>query len=96
MPKLLRPKNRDGIERFSRLGSARAAAAFDLSCLTADFYRNPYPWYHALREHAPAKILNDGSLFLSRFEDCRSIYANSHLFSSDKKIEFALFAVDEK
>lgn len=89
MPKLLSPKNRDGIERFSRLGSARAAAAFDLSSLTPDFYRNPYPWYHALREHAPTKMLVDGSLFLSRFEDCRAVYSNSQLFSSDKKIEFA-------
>lgn len=89
MAKIFTPKNRDGIERFSRLSSARAAAAFDLSSLTPEFYRNPYPWYHALREYSPAKILADGSLFLSRYEDCRSVYSNSTLFSSDKKIEFA-------
>lgn len=89
MPKILNPKNRDGIERFSRLGSARAAAAFDLVSLPPEFYRNPYPWYHALREHSPAKVLPDGSVFLSRYEDCRAVYSNSTLFSSDKKIEFA-------
>ena len=81
-------KNRDGMERFSRAASARAAATFDLANLSPDFYRNPYPWYHALREQSPVKLLPDGSLFLSRFEDCRRVYADSQLFSSDKKIEF--------
>ena len=28
---------------------------FDLSALTPDFYRDPYPWYHALRELQPVK-----------------------------------------
>ena len=29
------------------------AAAFDLAHLPKDYYANPYPYYRALREHAP-------------------------------------------
>ncbi|OAH44657.1 cytochrome [Sphingobium yanoikuyae] len=63
-------------------------ASFDLCALPPDFYRNPYPYYRALRDHAPAKQLPDGSYFLTRFADLEWIYRNPKLFSSDKKKEF--------
>ena len=40
------------------------AQQFDLRHLSPDFYRNPYSYYHALREHEPVKKMPDGSYFL--------------------------------
>ena len=70
-------------------GRAQAALAFDLRRLPADFYANPYPTYHALREHAPVHRLPDGGYFLSRYADCVAVYKDSAAYSSDKKREFA-------
>jgi len=42
-----------------------------------------------LREHAPVKLLPNGSYFLTRYDDLVSAYKNTKLFSSDKKKEFA-------
>src|SRR5205807_1074866 len=40
--------------RFADPTRARQVAeAFDVRQLPADYYVNPYPYYHALREHAP-------------------------------------------
>ena len=70
-------------------GTARqAAASFDLKELPEDFYSNPFPYYHALREHAPVKQLPDGGYFLTRYSDVDFVYKNPKLFSSDKKKEF--------
>ena len=65
------------------------AAAFDLTQLPADFYVNPYPYYRALREHAPVKRMRDGSWFLTRYNDIVAVYRDPKAFSSDKKTEFA-------
>jgi cytochrome P450 len=65
-----------------------AAAAFDLAHLPADFYADPYPYYHALREHAPVKAMPDGSWFLTRYDDILPVYRDPKAFSSDKKKEF--------
>jgi len=65
------------------------AADFDLEKLTDEFYADPYPTYRALREHAPVKLLPNGSYFLTRYDDLVSAYKNTKLFSSDKKKEFA-------
>jgi cytochrome P450 len=65
------------------------AADFDLEKLTDEFYADPYPTYRALREHAPVKLLPNGSYFLTRYDDLVSAYKNTRLFSSDKKKEFA-------
>jgi cytochrome P450 len=64
------------------------ADSFQLNRLTAAFYANPYPIYAALRHAAPRKILADGSLFLSTYDDVRAIYADNKSFISDKKQEF--------
>src|SRR6202795_4192338 len=65
------------------------AAGFDLEKLTGEFYADPYPTYRALREHAPVKLLPNGSYFLTRYDDLVSAYKNTKIFSSDKKKEFA-------
>jgi cytochrome P450 len=62
---------------------------FDIERLTPEFVANPYPTYRALREHAPIKLLPNGSYFLTRYDDLVGIYKSTKLFSSDKKKEFA-------
>jgi cytochrome P450 len=75
--------------RFADTDSQRLAAlAFDLRQLPPDYFANPYPYYHALRTHAPVHRLPDGGYFLSRYADCVGVYKNEALFSSDKKREF--------
>ncbi len=64
------------------------AEQFELNQLAADFYQDPYPTYAALRQYCPRKRLADGSLFLSRYDDVRAVYADNKTFVSDKKQEF--------
>ena len=54
-----------------------------------EYYANPYPTYHALREHDPVHRLPDGGYFLSRYADCVAVYKDTAAYSSDKKREFA-------
>lgn len=63
-------------------------ADFDLRSLPADFYHNPYPYYHALREHDPVRLMPDGSYFLTRYSDLMAVYKDAKTFSSDKRVEF--------
>lgn len=65
-----------------------AARAFDLKRIGADFIANPYPFYNALRTYAPVAHMPDGSLFVSRYDDCIAVYKDAKLFSSDKRAEF--------
>ena len=69
-------------------GAATVAAGFDLAHLPPDFFANPYPYYRALREHAPIKQMPDGSWFLTRYDDILPVYRDPKVFSSDKKKEF--------
>ena len=69
--------------------SVEIAARFDLATLPPEFFANPYPFYHALREHAPVKQMPDGSWFLTRYDDILPVYRDPKAFSSDKKKEFA-------
>ncbi|RYE95640.1 MAG: cytochrome P450 [Oxalobacteraceae bacterium] len=64
------------------------AEQFDLSALTPDFYQDPFPWYHALRELQPVKRMKNGSYFLTRYDDVMAVYKNPKSFSSDKHAEF--------
>ncbi len=76
--------------RFADADEARRVAeAFDLRRLPPSFYANPYPTYHALREHDPVHALPGGGYFLSRYADCVAVYKDTHAYSSDKKREFA-------
>ncbi len=67
---------------------AIAARAFDIKRMPADFIDNPFPYYHALREHDPVHRMPDGAYFLTRYADCEAVYKDTRRFSSDKKIEF--------
>jgi cytochrome P450 len=62
---------------------------FNLRNLPPDFYDDPFPYYRALREHAPVKHMPDGSVFLTRYGDVLRVYRDAVAFSSDKKREFA-------
>jgi cytochrome P450 len=66
---------------------AAIARAFQLSSLPASFYDDPYPTYRALREHDPVRVLDNGAVFLTRYDDVAAIY-RSPSASSDKKREF--------
>jgi len=64
------------------------AAEFDLRHLSDAFYDDPYPSFHALREHAPVKRMPDGSVLLTRYADVIAVYKDPKTFSSDKHQEF--------
>ena len=64
------------------------AGGFDLRSLPPDFYADPYPYYHALRHHAPVKAMPDASWLLTRYDDILPVYRDHKACSSDKKKEF--------
>lgn len=64
------------------------AAEFDLRHLSDAFYDDPYPTFHALREHDPVKRMPDGSVLLTRYADVIAVYKDPKTFSSDKHEEF--------
>jgi cytochrome P450 len=68
--------------------AAAIARSFQLSSLPPSFYDDPYPTYRALREHDPVRVLDNGSVFLTRYDDVAAMY-RSPVASSDKKREFA-------
>ena len=68
--------------------TAHVVSAFDLRHLPPGFYADPYPTYHALRAHDPVRRMPDGSIFLTRYADCVTVYRDAKTFSSDKRAEF--------
>jgi len=70
------------------LDSAQIVAGFDLAKLPPSFFEDPYPFYRALREHAPVRQMPDGSWFLTRYSDILPVYSDAQAFSSDKQKEF--------
>lgn len=68
--------------------TAALAAHFDLRRLDAAFYDDPFPTFHALREHEPVRRMPDGSVFLTRYADIVAVYKDPKTFSSDKREEF--------
>lgn len=75
--------------KFETAKAAEAAArAFDLKQLPPDFIDDPYPYYHALREHDPVHRMPDGSYIITRYDDCETLYKDARTYSSDKKVEF--------
>ena len=76
------------MRKFAAEQSREIARQFDLRCLPPDFYADPYPYYHALRQHAPVKSMPDGSWFLSCYGDILPVYRDHKACSSDKKKEF--------
>ena len=71
-----------------RAATGTLAAAFDLKKLSAEFLADPYPTYRALRQFDPVHRMPDGSYFLTRYDDCLSVYRETKTWSSDKKIDF--------
>ncbi|MCW5749798.1 MAG: cytochrome P450 [Alphaproteobacteria bacterium] len=65
------------------------AREFDITRPAAEFYRDPYPTYRALRNHSPVHRCADGSFFLTRYADLDLIYRDTRRFRSDKRREFA-------
>ena len=63
-------------------------ADFDLKKLTGQFLEDPYPTYYALRQSDPVHRMPDGSYFLTRYDDCLSVYRDAETWSSDKKLDF--------
>jgi cytochrome P450 len=78
----------DGVRRYAIAHAREVAASFDLTRLSAAYYNDPFPIYHALREYAPIKRFADGSVFLTRYDDLKFVYSDARMFSSDKKVEF--------
>ena len=64
------------------------ALAFDLKRLDGAFLGDPFPVYRALREHDPIHRMPDGSYFLSRYDDCATVYRDPETWSSDKTVDF--------
>jgi cytochrome P450 len=75
-------------ETDAAFDGAAVAERFDLAKLSPGYYANPYPYYRALREHAPVKRMPDGSWFLTRYRDVLAVYRDPLVWSSDKKREF--------
>jgi cytochrome P450 len=65
-----------------------AIARFDLKNLSAEFLDDPYPTYQALQQFDPVHRMPDGSYFLTRYDDCVSVYRDTVIWSSDKKLDF--------
>ncbi|MGA0796456.1 MAG: cytochrome P450 [Quisquiliibacterium sp.] len=63
------------------------AGSFELAAVPDGFYEDPYPYFAALTEHEPVRVLRDGSLLLTGYADVLAMYRNP-VASSDKKIEF--------
>jgi cytochrome P450 len=69
-------------------GPAGVVAGFDLKKLSPSFLDDPYPTYRALRQSDPVHRMPDGSFFLTRYDDCLSVYRDPETWSSDKKRDF--------
>ena len=65
-----------------------AIPTFSLAAPPAGFIDNPYPFYAALREHAPVHALAPNAWLLTRYDDVLAVYRSVHA-SSDKQREFA-------
>ena len=74
--------------RFTAGKSRAVARDFDLRHLPDDFYANPYPYFHALRELTPVRNIGPNSILITRHADLMAAYKDARLYSSDKKAEF--------
>ena len=46
-----------------------------------DFINNPYPVLSALRRDSPVHYNSDGSVFLTRYQDCLAVYRSRDMLS---------------
>jgi cytochrome P450 len=77
-------------ERHADSGESERALAesFDIKRIDAKFLADPFPTYHALRAYDPVHLMPDGSYFLTRYEDCLTVYREHDVWRSDKHIDF--------
>ena len=54
---------------------------FDLNAIGPGFIENPHPTLHALRDQAPVHWNPDGSVYLTRYADCRKVYQSRDMLS---------------
>src|SRR4029450_5467811 len=52
------------------------------------FLACPFAVSRARREHDPIHRMQDGSYFLTRYDDCAAVYRDPATWSSDKKVDF--------
>ena len=62
-------------------------AGFDLNAIGPDFVEDPIPTLHALRRDSPVHRNADGSVYLTRHDDCLAVYRARDMLS-DKTEEF--------
>ena len=61
--------------------------SFDLNAIDRAFIEDPFPTLHALRSQSPVHTNPDGSIYLTRYEDCLKVYRSRQQLS-DKTVEF--------
>lgn len=54
---------------------------FDLNEIDQSFINDPHPTLHALRNSSPVHHNADGSIFLTRYEDCQKVYQSRDMLS---------------
>lgn len=62
-------------------------SGFDLNRIGPDFIENPHPVLHALRADQPMFRNTDGSVYLTRYDDCLKVYQSRDMLS-DKREAF--------
>ncbi|MCY4302730.1 MAG: cytochrome P450 [Aestuariivita sp.] len=62
--------------------------SFDLLKLPEDYFENSYEYFALLREYSPFHANSDGTIILSRYDDCVAVYRDPVVWSSDKRVAF--------
>lgn len=57
------------------------ARDFDLNAISPSFIENPYPTLDMLRQESPAHENPDGSVYLTRYQDCLAVYRSRDMLS---------------
>ena len=54
---------------------------FDLNAISPSFIENPYPTLDMLRQESPVHENSDGSIYLTRYQDCLAVYRSRDMLS---------------
>jgi cytochrome P450 len=54
---------------------------FDLNAISPSFIENPYPTLDMLRQESPVHENSDGSVYLTRYQDCLAVYRSRDMLS---------------
>jgi len=57
------------------------ARDFDLNAISPSFIENPYPTLDMLRQESPVHENPDGSIYLTRYQDCLAVYRSRDMLS---------------